>query len=128
MLHCPSIAIVFQIFLSVIRAYKVTITTPLFQLVQPGYPHERCSGFEGACQRSDHASQMEKPERKIDCELTLSSFNYQLHRSGEETSELGSSIESDTGEEVPMSKTGCRTPVEKSHLNLELTISSPNCS
>ncbi|XP_008811121.2 myb family transcription factor MPH1-like [Phoenix dactylifera] len=103
------------------------------QLVQPGYPLERCSRFEGQWRRSDHVSQIEMPERTIDCELTLSSLNYRMQKGGEETSELGSSIEFDTSEEVPISRntshddpTGCRTPVEKSHLNLELTISFHN--
>ncbi|XP_073117442.1 transcription repressor KAN1 isoform X1 [Elaeis guineensis] len=95
------------------------------QLLLASYTHERFSGLEGGWWRSDHVSQIEMPERKIDCELTLSSLNYQMQRGGEETSELGSSIESDTSEEFPMSK---NTSHEKNHLNLELTISSPNCS
>ncbi|XP_038977429.1 putative Myb family transcription factor At1g14600 [Phoenix dactylifera] len=117
------------------------------QLIQPSHPREMqekggweflmgtCPMFKPAWRQSDHVFQTEMPERKIDCELNLSSFNYQMRRGGEETSEMGSSIEFDTSGEVPMSKytshdypIACRIPVEKSHLNLELTISSPNCS
>ncbi|XP_073117443.1 myb-related protein 2 isoform X2 [Elaeis guineensis] len=66
-------------------------------------------------------------DSKIDFRQTrdTASQHNQMQRGGEETSELGSSIESDTSEEFPMSK---NTSHEKNHLNLELTISSPNCS
>ncbi|XP_010941616.1 uncharacterized protein [Elaeis guineensis] len=121
------------------------------QLIQLSYPQETpkrgrwefdemvgtplllgsCPMFETGWRQPER----EMPEGTIDCELNLSSFNYEKRRGGEETSEMGSSIESDTSEEVLMSKntspdyaTACRIPIEKSHLNLELTISSPNCS
>ena len=94
-----------------------------------------CPMLETGWRQPDRVSRIEMPERRIDCELNLSSFNHEKRRGGEETSETGSSIEFDTSEEVLMSKTtshdhptACRIPIEKSHLNLELTISSPNYS
>jgi len=60
------------------------------------------------------------------CDLTLSSLNYQLamERGCEEASEWGSSIEFDVLEE----SSGCEDQVEKGKVNLDLTISSINCS
>jgi len=60
------------------------------------------------------------------CDLTLSSLNYQLvmERGKEEASEWGSSVEFGMLEE----SSGCDDQVEKREVNLDLTISSINCS
>ncbi|XP_020109254.1 uncharacterized protein LOC109724741 isoform X2 [Ananas comosus] len=60
-------------------------------------------------------------QEQLKCELTLSSSAHRMPTRCEETSEIGSSIEFDTGEEVPKT-------VKKSPINLELSISSPCCS
>lgn len=70
---------------------------------------------------------------EVNCKLTLSPFNTdQMHRGCEETSELGSSIEFDACEEVPISRNtshadlgGCKNQEDGANVNLELTMALP---
>ncbi|XP_072968236.1 myb family transcription factor MPH1-like [Typha angustifolia] len=73
------------------------------------------------------------PGRQLECELTLSSLVHRMPMHFEETSELGSSIEFETCEEIPVSRnegdgypTGCSNSTKRSTINLDLTISLPS--
>lgn len=79
----------------------------------------------------------QKPQRELNYELSLSSLVHRMPKSCEETSEVGSSIEFDTSEEVPKCRKksieypNCAanaTAAKNYGINLELTISSPGCS
>lgn len=78
----------------------------------------------------------QKPQRELNYELSLSSLVHRMPKSCEETSEVGSSIEFDTSEDVPICRKksieypNCiaNTTAAKNGINLELTISSPGCS
>ncbi|KAM0950781.1 putative transcription factor MYB-HB-like family [Dioscorea sansibarensis] len=80
--------------------------------------------------KNKRETQMGKREDE-QCELTLSSL-YQKHAEFEGASDGGSSTESETNKKIHMSRKRssgsiyCRNDLEMDHVNLELTISTPD--